>query len=279
MFVLLCLRSIGLVFVLLTAGAGSAFAQECGILFAAQNLEAQINNMREDVPRGDPGTQLQPMLTQLFTGAANLDENDFTDPDLAFSVRQYQISIADISHSDFERPVAVAHLLRGSRHRVLLRRMMILARDICDGQPQQQAEFGKPSATKINWGIASVLGFLFAAAVGVLLYLTLLRARKRKLQLRRHYCKLPVAVELGQNHFSSEIVDISALGAKIKKLDAGDLKGKTTVTFGDHRLTATVKWQNAHFFGVEFEKALRLRQVRALLRSKEENLALKQAAG
>lgn len=271
------MRPACLAFFFLLNSLSVAFADECSVLFAAQILEARISSMRETVPRGDPGTQLQPLLNQLFTGAAALDASEYRDPDLAFAVRSFKNSLADISNADFDRPVAVAHLLVGPRHRVLLRRMIILANDVCDNKSAGQTEFGRDSGRKINWGLIGLEGIVFLAAASASIFFSVRIYNKRKAQKQRHYCRIPTQISLEQGSFVSNMFDISALGAKFEKFETGDLDGPVKLIIGDTRLTATLQWQNAHVFGVRFQQALPLKKVLSIIQADYEPVASDQA--
>jgi hypothetical protein len=101
--------------------------------------------------------------------------------------------------------------------------------------------------------------------------------RKRKAQKRRHYCQIPVQITLSQSKFSSVLFDISALGAKIKKHESGELSGTVKLNFSDNKLAASIQWRNAHFFGVLFHTALSQRQLRSLIDGQKSSTPLEKA--
>lgn len=235
--------------------------------FAAQNLEARIALLKGESPHSDHSTQLEHLLTLLFSRVAALNHHNYRDADLSAAVRRYQIEITEISRDNFNNATAAALPLTGNQHRISLRSMIILARDACDDVTTNPLALGEKlnQSSPLNWGAASGIGLSLALAASGATYLIARLLRKRERRKKRFYCQTPVQVVLAEASFSSTLLDISGLGAKIKKPDSTELDGRVQLLFDDVQLDASVQWQNAHFFGVLFNRPLRRCQLYSLI--------------
>ncbi|SDE19616.1 PilZ domain-containing protein [Limimaricola pyoseonensis] len=104
-------------------------------------------------------------------------------------------------------------------------------------------------------GVAALA--LTAAAAGAVWLQARLRRRRRRLS-RRHPVRLPALMRAGGREAPAMVLDLSRLGAKLRL--APDVPGEPAtaveIEIGEARLAATIRWRNAHYAGVSFDRPL-----------------------
>ncbi|WP_281982995.1 PilZ domain-containing protein [Thalassorhabdomicrobium marinisediminis] len=265
--------------------AGPAAAQMCAVMYEVERLEAVLMVAPEATPDADPARTVAATIGQLVRRTRDLSA--FVTRDAAFNraVAAYATDVARIHGRQPAVGVQItARALAAPAHHALLRRMMTLGTPICTAAsdpapPTEDAvdtstQAGAMSALRGLGGAGAVTRVaLLLSAVLALVAVLLRAARNRALQKVRFSCNVPAMVEDDGGVQRLQLIDISAVGAKLRLSGDRPLLDHIFVTLGRRTVAARVAWQNSHYAGLVFRRTLPARQVRQISNGEVERRA------
>lgn len=247
----------------LTASAGAATAQVCDLITRAQELETEL--------LADMGTRPYNVrtLAALNLNARAMSGYYIPDPRLAEAVSRYVANVGAMRND----PAAHAD----PAHLGLLSYLDVASQAVCTlptilPEPRVERTNADDPSGAHAWlvgadlrGSIPTIGFLISVlGFSALIIKELLRHRQAR--LTRHHCLVDVDVTSDDAAFPTKMVDISAMGAKIRLPDKATLGRHITLIFDGKSYLSRLAWQNDHFAGVRFKRPLAARQVRHLSR-------------
>ncbi len=259
------LKHLSLTFALLLVTTNSARAEICAQIYLAERLEADLVFPDPSNGTNDERTMHAPILNAQEMANVYVNDPPLVDAvaDYVARFHQHQLSVA--SHTN-------------PSHRASVRRMVSVSYDFCNNSAEQNstssqaadAPNGSLSARDaITWGIVNGRELLVLVPIAILAYVIFKRVQTRRKRSVRHICFVDVDVTSTAGTFSTKMVDISAIGAKIRLPRGTKLPAQVTLLFNGATHSANFIWHNRHFAGLQFRRPLRGRLVRALASAKQ----------
>lgn len=251
-------------------------AQVCQTLVEIERLETIVRIELENVTMSGSDTALRRIIDRLAVRAFDVSEFETPEPALDQAIDTYAINIVDIySQLSTFGPMHSARRLLGVAHENALHWMLTLGRGFClpsaatpppAGQPNHKPLRAQPPSSGRGLGMAPTLAAVAAmiSALSFALYLLIRFARNRARQRVRFSCNMQVKVCDFQGEHVLRIIDISAIGAKLRLTPHIRLSESVTLQIGRKTVAARVVWQNSHYAGVMFRHVLSARRVRRM---------------
>ncbi|MCF2872226.1 hypothetical protein L0664_14215 [Octadecabacter sp. G9-8] len=250
-------------------------ASVCSQIYDLERLEARAGLLIERLSSTQAAPNVQATLDDIFARTRALQATSFRSQDLITVVEDYAASITTIRQQrNFRSTVGTAELLTAPAHRRLLRRMVAISHDACtfENTPTSATDDSQDTASRgftnlpaITANVAIVGISVFSVVIAVVGYFAFHQMKLRKERRKRYLCNYTVAVTDGNRApVDMQMLDVSAMGAKIRLIDSQHLMGTLKVKIGKRSLRAKVAWQNPHFVGLLFHRPLSLKFVKKL---------------
>lgn len=251
-----------LVSLLCIAFTSGASASICDALARAQHFEAQLLSTDNGSRPFDLRT-----LAAVRRNADALSRYYVSDPRLAKAVAAYVANVTALrtNPAGHATPAHLGLLRHIEEARYSLCAPPIRSSDrlsIVDATGTNSDKRARLIAVDLS-GVVPVAGF----AVSILGFATLLITallRRRQARLTRHHCYLDIEVTTGGSAFPTQMVDISASGAKIRLPEAVKLTKTLSLNFQGQSHLVRLAWQNTHFAGVTFKRPLAAHLIRRI---------------
>lgn len=249
--------------------ASQANAQMCGLVMDVESDQRTLARALQIAQGSSSDARIERQLLQILDKAYLISQFYIADRVLHDTVINYLDEIQDVRTAlRLYGVIPAARVTTTNDFRWSVNSLGTVANRICaedidtktveDGQSGGVIGAMKNMSWKVVIPVFSIVVIALSGAVYALLRRISLRSKRRE----RYNCSVPLRLTSGDIEFVTKMIDVSANGAKIAKTDGQNIGDKMILMIGKREYHGALAWQNAHFVGITFARALSIRQVR-----------------